>query len=648
MSSHQPGMAIAKSLWSEVDIEKLTCCHCGKSISYDAVLARTFAIKEFKLSNETSYSQKIQVPSLSEELLVYHRHLECLAESTPYIAVSHVWHPEVAKLQHEEKGEPALVAEVAEKLLETPTRICKALATIEQKLEVWHDYLSVPQWQEDVKDRIIQHIPQIFNHAKFVLMHLADVDYASVHAMRYGASTEEVARGISNICNASYFSRVWTAMEYTKNRGTRVLVKDYIWVEPDPKSRLFMAELIRRWDQELAKHKHPTEVERMVGMGYNLVPWQLGSVQVLQEQNAAGQDTIFADAYGLLSRRNVTIPKDFSSALISTLKLNAVLARVDLKANEQTVMMQVMRYCLQKGDLSPLFMIPSSSQKEVDDSVMQQYGYLDTVTWGLGHEIEPPKFKSVKLESDNVILLAEELGVLRCVRRERTSWMSDWKSFSVNLKLALEAVGPLDLDAFINTLGARLYGLPPKGIHEYLSKKNCKAQLQENIRAVYNYYPLHDDDLERWIAEATGISNTDIKHDYSPMANLSSYAGSIHLGAAMAYIYVKCSRCNETFVIRVALLKHASDALGAVAFRIPGLRYWGMTNAGGAGFLLKDGQMIGRFIWGTPTCECDKLKEVAVKLENLPMPRANRYPYGSQKVKKGEWIPLRQEDRIKF
>lgn len=641
-------METATSLWSGVDIEKLTCCHCGKSIGYDALLARTFATKDIKLSNGTSCSQNIHVPSLSEELLVYHRHLECLEESTPYIAVSHVWHREVAQLQYQKKGELDLVAKATKTLLETPTRICKALAAIGQKVEVWHDYLSVPQWQKDVKDRIIQDIPRIFNHAKFVLMHLADVDCACVHAMRHGDSTEEVARGISNICNASYFGRVWTAMEYTQNQGTRVLVKDDVWVEPDSKSPLFVAELMRRWDEEVAKHIHPIVVEKMVGMGYNLVPWQLGSLQTIRDRNATGQATIFAVAYEILSRRNVTIQKDFFYALIGTLKLNSMLAQIDLDADGQTVLMQVMRHCLRKGDLSPLFMIPSSSQKEADDFVMQQYGYQDTVMWGLAHEIEPPKFQSIKLESDNVILLAEELGVLRCVRREPTSRLSDWDSFSVNLELALEEVGPLDLDAFINTLGARLYGLPPEGIHEHLSEENCKAQLQENIRAVYNSYPLHNRDLERWIAEAMGIANTDIKHEYSPMASLSSYAGSIHLGAAMAYIYAKCSLCNETFVIRVALLKRASDALGAVAYRIPGLRYWCMANAGGAGFLLKDGQMIGRFIWGTPTCECDKLKEVAVKQENLPMPRANRYPYGSQKVKKGEWIPLRQEDRIKF
>jgi hypothetical protein len=145
-----------------------------------------------------------------------------------------------------------------------------------------------------------------------------------------------------------------------------------------------------------------------------------------------------------------------------------------------------------------------------------------------------------------------------------------------------------------------------------------------------------------------GISNTSIRPDFSPMANLSSYAGSLHLGAAMAYTIVQCSACHGNFVLRVALIKPASDVLGSAAYRIPGLRYWSMAFPGGAGFLLKNDQIVGRFIWGTPTCKCAKLKEIEVKLEDLPMPRPNRYRYGTQKVERGKWIPLQQAARIKF
>jgi hypothetical protein len=407
-------MDIARSLWSGLDVEKLSCCHCDKSISGDAVLARTFTIQEPGISDKPGWSEKIQVPSLSKEFLVYHRHLECLQEATPYVTVSHVWHPEVAQLQYQGHGEPAQVAEATKRLLETPTLICKALADVGEKVEVWHDYISVPQWQHEIKGRIIQNIPRIFNHAKFVLMHLSDVDRASVQAMRHGTSTEQVVRGISNVCNARYFSRVWTAMEYTQSRDVRVILKDYIWVEPSPKYQFFIVEFTRTWDGEVVKHDHPITLEKMANMGYNLVPWQLGPLQGLRNQDMNDQmQPMFATAYELLSRRNVTLERDFFHALIGTLKLNSTLAESKLSHDNREALMQVAKHCLKHGDLSPLFMIPAVSQNEPDDAVLQQYGYLDTLTWGIGEQLEPATFKDVRIESEDVILKAEELGTFK-------------------------------------------------------------------------------------------------------------------------------------------------------------------------------------------------------------------------------------------
>jgi hypothetical protein len=647
---HIYDMEVVQSLWARLNVEKLTCCHCGESISFDSVLARTFKIKQPGSKDGSNWSEKIDVPSLSAELLVYHRHLECLQNSTSYVAVSHVWHPDVSELQYKRQGEPDLVAIAVATLLETPTRICKALAIIDEDAEVWHDYISVPQWQHEFKSVIIQDIPRIFNHAKFVVLHLSDIDHSNIKAMRQGTSTQQIARGISNICNATYFSRVWTAMEYTQSRAVRVILKGYIWVDFNPKHPFLVRELMRTWDVEVTKNGHPTAVERMVGMGYNLVPWQLGPLQDLQDVHESDRTPVFATAYGLLSRRTVTIQRDLFHALIGTLKLNGALTEASLSKDNKEALMQVARHCLSSGDLSPLFMIPASSQNELDESVMQQYGYVDTVTWGMGDQLKPATYRNIKVSANNVVILqAEDLGIVKTVRRESTSWMTDWESFSVNLKIALESTADLnDLDTFIDTLGGRFYGVLPAKIHERLAQESRRAKLQDSIRTVYNAYPLNNPSLEQWIADAMGLSNTSIRPDFSPMASMSSYHGSLHLGAAMAYITTQCCICHVSYIIRIAGLKRAADILGAKAYRVPGLRYLSSTLPGGAGFLLKNGHIIGRIIWGTPTCNCDKLRETMVKLEELPMPRPNRYVYGSKMVEPGAWLPLQQEARIKF
>lgn len=91
-------------------------------------------------------SERVELSSLSEVLLVYHRHLECLFKSTRYVTISHVWHPGVSELQY--KKTAADVDGVAQIVREVPVRICLGLAKSAMgSFEVWHDYISVPQWQ---------------------------------------------------------------------------------------------------------------------------------------------------------------------------------------------------------------------------------------------------------------------------------------------------------------------------------------------------------------------------------------------------------------------------------------------------------------------------------------------------------------------
>lgn len=59
------------------------------------------------------------------------------------------------------------------------------------------------------------------------------------------------------------------------------------------------------------------------------------------------------------------------------------------------------------------------------------------------------------------------------------------------------------------------------------------------------------------------------------------------------------------------LLEPPSQILGAVAYRIPGLKYV-FTHEGGAGILVKDSRIVGCFVWGIPTCNCPNPEEVEV------------------------------------
>ena len=130
----------------------------------------------------------------------------------------------------------------------------------------------------------------------------------------------------------------------------------------------------------------------------------------------------------------------------------------------------------------------------------------------------------------------------------------------------------------------------------------------------------------------------------TPMRFLDAHGGTQDLGHLAATVGVQCGVCCKILLLRVAMLSSKSQMLGARAYRAPGLKYE-YGHAGGAGLLVKDGRIKGRFIWGTPTCDCPKLADVEMPLEPIALPRSNYLEYGHRK--EWGWHPIRVGMRIK-
>ena len=197
---------VLNALWAAIDVNNLNCCQCGSQIDLRCGLARTFSLR----SQDVAESQLcIEVPTLNDQLILYHQHMDCLFQSTQYVAVSHCWHRDVADAQYNKKKSTMQISDVARIIRDVPARVCQGVFQgLGKSVEIWHDYISVPQWRDEAKWAIIQAIPQIFERAMLTTAYLSDLDVASISAMREGSSSSERCRGISIICNAKWFSRV--------------------------------------------------------------------------------------------------------------------------------------------------------------------------------------------------------------------------------------------------------------------------------------------------------------------------------------------------------------------------------------------------------------------------------------------------------
>ena len=622
-------MAFLESLWSQIDPENLKCCDCGHQIGSSTCLARTFTLQGQDATNGRLCARKLDVPMLSEVILIYHRHMDCLFRSTPYVAISHVWHPIVAELQYHRTEATIPINEGVKILCEVPIQIYLGLTTkIPKHFEIWIDYISVPQWQPDLKKQIIYKIPQIFYRAEITIAHFSDIEAKSVAGMREGTSAYERCRGISNMCNAKYFSRVWTTMEYTQSQKLQVMLQDYSLVEDHNVHRPIMQELFSSWADENKKIGNGFDTEVMVGMGNNLVPWQLGPLELVRSQNCAGVPTMFATAHELLARRGITIPRDFFHALLGILPTDLTESALD--SDEQEAMLQIARRCIQAGDYSPLFMIPEFAKTKLSEVDTQIYGFLDLSTFALGAEISPPTFKDVEFRLGHPIMTVETIGAVRSIRR--INWRRDnLSTFTDLLRLTLEFTG-LDTNALVDTLGGRFYGQIPAEILRRLSEEDRLRQFQDKLKQFLASNSENSDNIAEWIAEAMGLSNTTLEsrmNPLTPMRFVETHGGSIHFINSGAVVEVSCYECHKSFLVRVVPLKPDSCVLGATAYRVPGLQYT-FTLAGGAGLLVKNGCNVGRLLWGAYTCACPKLGNHEIPLHNLSLPRPNEYEYGKQ------------------
>lgn len=498
-------MDTLQNLWKPAHLESgdLKCCHCGDPITQDDTLARTFALQPKDTQHTATASKRqhvaeIQVPWLSETILLFDRHLRCLLSSkTSYATVSHVWHPEVSKLQNEYAQALALdhysedeIDSVVRLVREIPARIYIGIVDSlkpEEKqpdlLEVWQDYVSVPQWCHERKGRIIQAIPELYSHAAFVVPYFSDLAPSSVQAMRNGSSSEEHVRGIVDVCNSRWFRRIWTAMECVQSSQLRPMLQDCKLLEEFRGGVPFYDEPALHWEDEVRRtiREH---VVRLAGVGNNILPHMLGPLSPVRTRRLRGLTVPFAHCFILISRRHATVPVDFIHALLGLTGPVVEFSKLPHHDIRKSVSI-IAKACLRAGDFSPLFLMPRKRRA----GGIKATGFDEHGMFGLGMEESCPELPGIDLSGpgeSTVKLKAENLGTVTMAKR---LWKNtDFGTFHELVRRVLDITGP-DPDVFAETICCRFFGDDLKQVRESLDKGNRRTQLQVHLKVLYDEYP---------------------------------------------------------------------------------------------------------------------------------------------------------------
>ncbi|CAG8978423.1 hypothetical protein HYALB_00013112 [Hymenoscyphus albidus] len=591
--------------WYEAGPDDLVCCACQRKIGASA-LARTFRLNLSPRGDHESsskYTKIIETP-LGENLVIYDRHLHCLLQSgVKYSSVSHVWDPEISRIQNLGRHSPQPL-EACRLVVQLPVFLYTGLLRgneISEQDEVWCDYVSVPQWSDNLKNRILLAIPQIYGSSSMTRIHFNDLSKQSIRMLYEGETTFQRLKGITDIRNLVWFSRVWTAMEFVRSNRVISIDKDYD-VCPDRNDPIYMNQLHRVWAQELSKHESVHQLEHRAGMGKNLVPWNLGPLTGIEQRKSA----VFGQAFSLVSKRRCRSNHDFLHALLG---LVGTTSDRPLEYDFKREYAHIARLCLAAGDYSPLLMSPRRLRSMMSGSDFHGEFCFD----------------NYDLENGDPILKLQKIGVVSQVYRRLGA--SPIAEFAHDAYITLQSTGP-DLYTFIETLGSRLYDEDAASIKSKLFLENQIDKLTYILRVKHNQgkgFPIEGPDGARWVAEAMKFTSSrgSSANPASRLAFLMAHGGTIHCGFASGpgghncLISVACPGCRRSFLFRAGLFESPDSVKGLVAYRIPGLKF-DFSHWDGVRILLKDGRVMGRMVWATPACHCFQFEKVQIKIPDLP------------------------------
>jgi hypothetical protein len=203
-------------------------CHlCGKDFTEETgPVIRTVTFHVSEKSPETR--DFTQVALSPNPLHIHNRHFECIrARKIDYVAVSHAWHEEVSTAQTEKTTDLG----VARLVYQTPVQTLLALTRKFGRTEIWHDYLSVPQWQRDVQAQLLLRIPAIYSYPLNTLVHLDDVRAEHLTNIRTKQPYPQFKEGLLAITNSRWFERMWVTLEYIQGKDIAILTEDLVLPE---------------------------------------------------------------------------------------------------------------------------------------------------------------------------------------------------------------------------------------------------------------------------------------------------------------------------------------------------------------------------------------------------------------------------------
>jgi len=463
-----------KYLWSNHDINS-PCATCGRAIDPDDAPFRTVSLTAPSTAQEPQWR-------------VHNRHFDCVHD-TAYTAFSHVWHPSIAKA-HIERKRLTVATRAVRATISAALRAVSA--TWGHKTEIWHDYVSVPQWCRPVQQQLLLRLPDIYAGAQRTIVHLDDVKNRSIDLL-FSKESKDRLHGIRDVLAAQWFERMWVCLEWARSNRVHPLTEEgVIRVDTDD---LFWGMIEQVWAEELQvlgfeqlTFRYPRHLETGKAALRNPPGQEAGSqaFNIRTPYSVSGSlevrgktDICFGQAVSVIAERYCREWRDRYVAMLSFTGVG--LDGNELPPDSIDACLALALKCLARGDHSPLLLSPGrGAEKTLDRRVrgsmspypswLRGYAYMDYLTFPFGSQMSPADETPTVLPASNgkppqVILNLEPGGVIESSVHYDFNH-EDMLSFGLLVRQALSLTRPPTSQeelctTVITNLSTRCYGVPP-------------------------------------------------------------------------------------------------------------------------------------------------------------------------------------------
>ncbi|KAF4454821.1 hypothetical protein F53441_2691 [Fusarium austroafricanum] len=615
---HTPQVSFLSYVWGTgLDSD---CVSCGEPFPPGGEPPiRTIGLGD---SSRPSVIDITQDPISPWNLRIFNRHFSCIkAHQVNYIPISHAWHAELAAaqdLRHES-------LDVSRRVYQTPVKTLLALVAKFPSCEIWHDYLSVPQWRPNVQGRLLLAIPEIYNHAEKTVIHLDDV--AAVHLSGKARSSpyNKFIADFAATIRSRWFDRMWVTLEYIQSNDVIILTEDYTICDVYAKdvchdldtahSKWIKQRSISTVTQDIWKQN--TTLKRM-NSWIDMEAWK----------NESNMHRTLGWAIGILGHRQCQHTRDYFLALGKMLEFRPEEDPLVLIQDRFQYFFSLAIHALRRGDYTPLLFIQSPDE-HVDHRAPWLRGY-STGSWKLwdlgrchskatcqqiikGGKIQP------QLETVGILELFEYYdfeGDAASVMDYVASKVVRTRTHSARaLCEAVDRVFPWNERKAANMEWKGVMVADPSDAMQQYDLHKLQGLLE-------NYASLLDIEagqaptpqrleVTRKMVDALKLSK---KGKYARESRLELAAGEAEwyvreYGQAMEGIgQVSCKVCRRRSVFRLTMWEEPTPDVAQV-YRIPGLLYDDSV-PGGVGIVVEGERTIGKMMYGTPACECSRLELV--------------------------------------